>query len=66
MKMIKLKCKTCGHTVFRKKYCPYTGFRHHEGWNYTCECCRGELIEIEDVTAYTCECDRILQQIGHC
>jgi hypothetical protein len=43
--MIELTCKDCGHVEKVEEYCPYTGHRYGEGFEYKCSKCGGRLTE---------------------
>ena len=39
-------CNTCGSKWEKKRYCPYTGIVHGQGWNYKCPICQTDMIEV--------------------
>lgn len=42
---ITIQCKICGEHTNKPAYCPYTGHRHSNGWQYKCKC-GGDMIEV--------------------
>ena len=41
--IITLTCKDCGHEEQVALYCPYTGHKYGESFEYKCASCNGRL-----------------------